>query len=114
QVIDYGADMWGMTPDVFESSVAMRYFKGPHCSTPELRASSSLAGAARVVWPDISDDELSRLCPFGRRNERGRVPWTHTPLARKGEPWKPCRERLYACCGCLRTSSASGCGIGCR
>jgi hypothetical protein len=59
-------------------------------------------------------DIFARLCPFRGQKERGRVPWTHTPLARKGEPWKPCRERLYACCACSRTSSASGSGTGSR
>jgi hypothetical protein len=61
QAVDYGADLWGMSLDVFESTVAIRYFKGPHCQEPLVKGKASLAEAARAVWDGISDDELAQL-----------------------------------------------------
>src|SRR5215203_1493112 len=48
--------------------------------------------AARILKPGarLAFKNLARLCPFRRQKESGRVPWTHTPLPRKGEPWDPC------------------------
>lgn len=41
QAVDYGADLWGMSLEEFESTVAVRYFRGTHCDDPLLRGKSS-------------------------------------------------------------------------
>src|SRR5687767_4766698 len=71
---------------------------------------ATLAEGGVQIYPR----SLARLCPLHRQKEEGRVPWTHTPLARKGEPWEPCLRRLYGSSGSSRTSSASACGTGSR
>ena len=58
QVTDYGADLWQMTYEVFESAVAARYFSGPHC-LPAFKGATSLAAAAKTAWPDLTDEGLA-------------------------------------------------------
>lgn len=56
QATDYGADLWQMTFDVFESTVAVRHFAGTHCDS-SFRGLQSLAEAAKVAWPQMTDEE---------------------------------------------------------
>lgn len=64
QLLDYGAHLWEQTLSDFEAAVAVRYFRSDRCA-PLLRGSTSLEAAARLVWPDLSDEEwqtaLSKL-----------------------------------------------------
>jgi hypothetical protein len=56
QATDYGADLWQMTPDVFEATVATRYFASAHCD-PAYKGVTSLAQAAKISWPAMTDQE---------------------------------------------------------
>ncbi len=56
QATDYGADLWQMTFDVFESTVALRHFAGTHCGSA-FRGLQSLAEAAKIAWPQMTDEE---------------------------------------------------------
>src|SRR6185437_1326596 len=56
QATDYGADLWEMTPEVFEATVAVRYFASAHCG-PAFTGLTSLAEAAKVAWPSMTDTE---------------------------------------------------------
>lgn len=62
QLLDYGSDLWQMSVDVFEESVARRYFTGSHClpSSP-VKGVKSLDDAAKAVWDDISTDEMAAM-----------------------------------------------------
>ncbi len=67
QLLDYGSDIWGMSYEEFESTVANRYFSGDRCQDPRVRGKASLDEAARVVW-DLSDEETALFC--GRLTQR--------------------------------------------
>lgn len=58
QATDYGADLWRMTLEVFEATVALRYFASDHCA-PGFRNTTSLAYAAKTAWPTMTDEELA-------------------------------------------------------
>jgi hypothetical protein len=60
QLLDYGSDLWGMSVEDLERTVALRYFDGRLCpeGSPGHRA-GSLEEAARRAWPDASDDDLA-------------------------------------------------------
>src|SRR5215207_7308425 len=38
QLIDYGSDLWRLSPEDFDHGVAQRYFAGPHCPPGDGRA----------------------------------------------------------------------------
>jgi len=59
QLLDYGSDLWKMTFEEFESTVATRYFASDRCRVPEHRGKSSIQEAATVTWPDMTPDELA-------------------------------------------------------
>jgi len=59
QLIDYGSDMWGMSYEEFEQTVAVRYFMSDRCTEPKTRRKSSLVEAMAAVWADLSDEEAS-------------------------------------------------------
>ena len=54
QLLDYGAGMWGMSYDEFESTVAIRFFSSQYCHDLRIRGASSLEEAARSIWNDDS------------------------------------------------------------
>jgi hypothetical protein len=56
QATDYGADLWQMTPDVFEATVAARYFASTYCGS-SYKGITSLAEAAKVAWPAMTDED---------------------------------------------------------
>lgn len=56
QVTDYGADLWQMTFDIFEATVAVRHFASTHCGYA-FRGLQSLAEAAKIAWPEMSDED---------------------------------------------------------
>jgi hypothetical protein len=56
QATDYGADLWQMTPDVFEATVAARYFASAYCG-PSYKGITSLAEAAKAAWPTMTDED---------------------------------------------------------
>jgi len=59
QLLDYGAQLWGLSYDEFESSVALRYFGSGRCPKDSpVRGAVSLSAAARAAWPDLGDEEL--------------------------------------------------------
>jgi hypothetical protein len=55
QATDYGADLWQMTPDVFDATVAARYFASAHCG-PSYKGITSIAQAAKTAWPEMTDE----------------------------------------------------------
>ncbi len=72
QLLDYGSDLWGMTYEEFESTVARTYFTGQRCppDSPTYRA-VSLAEAAAATWPDLTAEEHSALQDRLRRQLDG-------------------------------------------
>src|SRR3954447_1950286 len=50
QLLDYGADLWRMTVDEFEKTVAVRYFTGNQCQDKRLHGKQSLDLAIGAVW----------------------------------------------------------------
>jgi len=57
QLLDYGSDMWQMSPKSFESTVSGRYFASDYVHDPRLRGATSLNVAARITWDQISEEE---------------------------------------------------------
>lgn len=58
QLLDYGSDLWQMSYEEFESTVANRYFSSGHCQDDRLQRKASLNEAARVIW-DLSEEETA-------------------------------------------------------
>lgn len=57
QLIDYGSDLWRLSPDDFDRGVVQRYLSGPHCA-PAFRGSHDLKEAIeRTDW-DLSGEGL--------------------------------------------------------
>lgn len=56
QMLDYGADLWGMTPEEFEAQVVLRYFAGPYYTSSSRPACLEEAAAAAWGWPQSPDD----------------------------------------------------------
>ena len=63
QAVDYGADLWGMSPDEFDATVAARYFASSHCpSNSPTKGCMSLFGAPEKVWgPSWADEERDQF-----------------------------------------------------
>jgi hypothetical protein len=61
QLLDYGSNIWQMSYEEFESTIANRYFSSSHCRDEHIRGKPSLDEAARVVWPVLSEEEFSLL-----------------------------------------------------
>jgi len=61
QLLDYGSDIWGMTYEEFERTIATRYFASSHCRDERVQGKSSLDEAVRAVWPDLSPEESDTL-----------------------------------------------------
>ena len=59
QLIDYASDMWRMSLEEFETSVARRYFESDHCRDARVRGSATLDAAAYASWPDLLPEELT-------------------------------------------------------
>lgn len=58
QLLDYGSDLWQMTYREFESTVSNRYFSSGYCHDARLRGKDALDEAVRLVWPDLSEEEV--------------------------------------------------------
>lgn len=61
QLLDYGSDLWRMSYEEFESTVARRFFSGDHCRDARLRGKASIIDAALEIWPDLSEEETASL-----------------------------------------------------
>lgn len=61
QLLDYGSDLWSLTFDEFEVSVATRYYSSHYCEDSRLRNLESIDSAARAIWTDATDDEMLTL-----------------------------------------------------
>jgi hypothetical protein len=61
QLLDYGSDIWRITYEEFESTVAERYFASGACQDERLRGKRTLEEAGRAIWPDLSDEETAQL-----------------------------------------------------
>lgn len=59
QLLDYGSDLWQMSYEEFESTVANRYFSSSHCQDDRLQKKASLDEAAHAIWPDLSEEEMA-------------------------------------------------------
>ena len=57
QLLDYGSDIWGMSYDEFENTVAVRYFASNRCKDTNVCRKTSLTDAQLSVWPDMKNDE---------------------------------------------------------
>jgi hypothetical protein len=58
QLLDYGSDLWGMTLEEFETRVAQRYFRGPHCPPGSVLAGASLDEAVTKMWGSAANDAV--------------------------------------------------------
>jgi hypothetical protein len=58
QLLDYGSDLWRMSYEEFESTVANRYFSSDRCDDDRLQGKASLDEAARAIWTDLSEEEM--------------------------------------------------------
>ena len=56
QLLDYGSDLWQMSYEEFESTVANRYFSGDHCRDARLPGKTTLTEAACALWSDLSEE----------------------------------------------------------
>src|SRR4051794_34102250 len=61
QLLDYGSDLWRMSYEEFESTVADRYFSSDRCDDVRLRGKASLDQVARAIWPDLSEEEAAQF-----------------------------------------------------
>lgn len=61
QMLDYGANLWEMSFDEFESTVPVRYFSSDACTDPRLRGKQSLAEAVSAFWPDMAPEGVETL-----------------------------------------------------
>lgn len=61
QLLDYGSDLWGMSLEQFEQAVAARYFASSYCSSTAFKGESTLGGAMKTAWSDMTDDEAVAL-----------------------------------------------------
>ena len=61
QLLHYGSDLWHMTYEVFESTVAVRYFGHAICHDPRVKGKTSLEEAVKSTWPEFSEEELSHF-----------------------------------------------------
>jgi len=59
QMLDYGSDLWQMTYEEFENAVAVRFFTGAHCQDKRIKGQTTLATAARAIWPDQTEEEFA-------------------------------------------------------
>ena len=57
QLLDYGADLWGMSYEDFEATVASRYFTSQHCRDKRVREKSSIEEAAKEIWERFTEEE---------------------------------------------------------
>jgi hypothetical protein len=57
QLLHYGSDLWGMSYDEFERTVAVRYFRSPSCEDPRVTGKSSLEQSVRSMWPEQSEQD---------------------------------------------------------
>ena len=61
QLLDYGSDLWRMSFEEFESSVAVRFFCSERWRDQRAKGSHNLEEAARSTWDDLSDEEWASL-----------------------------------------------------
>ena len=61
QLLHYGSDLWHMTYEVFESTVAVRYFGHSNCNDPRVKGKTSLEEAVKSTWPEVSEEEMSHF-----------------------------------------------------
>lgn len=61
QLLDYGSDLWGMSYEDFEQTVAVRYFAGDRYHDQTARRPASLEQATAATWPDLSEEEATRI-----------------------------------------------------
>jgi hypothetical protein len=59
QLLDYGSDLWRMSYEEFESTVAKRYFSSARNQEAHLREKDALDEAAQVTWPGLSEEEAA-------------------------------------------------------
>ena len=58
QLLDYGSDLWRMTYEEFESTVANRFFSSDRCRDERTQNAASLHQAALAIWY-LSEQEVS-------------------------------------------------------
>lgn len=61
QLLDYGSDIWRMSLDNFEATVAARYFASERCRDARVRGLRTLEDAAKATWEDLSEEDWSAL-----------------------------------------------------
>lgn len=61
QLLDYGADLWQMSYEDFEATVARRYFESEHCNDARVRGKPSIIEAAKATWNDSPESEQEEI-----------------------------------------------------
>ncbi len=61
QLIDYGAFIWKMSPDDFDTQVAVPYFNSSNCTDNRVRGKQSLQEAAASFWDGFTQEEADRF-----------------------------------------------------
>ncbi len=61
QLLDFGSDLWRMSYEEFESTVAIRYFSSFTCTAPQTKGKTSLEAAMHATWPDLSDEDTTQF-----------------------------------------------------
>ena len=59
QLVHYGSDLWNMSYEVFETTVAVRYFGSSSCNDPLVMGKTSLEQAVRSTWPELTEEDIS-------------------------------------------------------
>jgi hypothetical protein len=59
QLLDYGADLWQMDPEEFDTTATVSYLDTQYCPADDpARGAASLREAARRTWPHLEEAEL--------------------------------------------------------
>lgn len=61
QVLDYGSDLWEMSLEDFERTVAKRFFMSDQSKTTPYHALVSLDDAITVTWPEMTEERRTAL-----------------------------------------------------
>ena len=59
QLLDYGADLWQMDPEEFDTTVTVSYLASKHCPADDpAHGAADLRDAAQRTWPHLEDADL--------------------------------------------------------
>jgi len=61
QLLDYGAQIYGLDYGEFEQAVPIQFFASKDCTDVQLMGKRSLDAAASVLWPGITAEEIAQM-----------------------------------------------------